>query len=76
MGWELPEAFATLRRLMEARMGKAGKREYVQVLRLMESFRLEQVDAAVRDALRLGAISFDAVSSTWCSVASSDGRRG
>jgi transposase len=61
MGWELPEAFATLRRLMEARMGKAGKREYVQVLRLMESFRLEQVDAAVRDALRLGAISFDAV---------------
>ncbi len=61
VGWELPEAFATLRRLMEARMGKAGKREYVQVLRLMESFRLEQVDAAVRDALRLGAISFDAV---------------
>jgi len=34
--------------------GGAGKREYVQVLRLMESFRLEQVDAAVRDALRLG----------------------
>jgi hypothetical protein len=61
VGWELPKAFATLRRLMEARMGKAGKREYVQVLRLMESFRLEQVDAAVRDALRLGAISFDAV---------------
>jgi hypothetical protein len=61
VGWDLPEAFATLRRLMEARMGKAGKREYVQVLRLMESFRLEQVDAAVRDALRLGAISFDAV---------------
>jgi transposase len=61
MGWELPEAFATLRRLMEARMGKAGKREYVQVLRLMETFRLEQVEAAVRDALRLGAISFDAV---------------
>ena len=61
VGWELPEAFATLRRLMEARMGKAGKREYVQVLRLMETFRLEQVETAVRDALRLGAISFDAV---------------
>jgi transposase len=61
VGWELPEAFATLRRLMEARMGKAGKREYVQVLRLMETFRPEQVEAAVRDALRLGAISFDAV---------------
>jgi len=59
--WELPEAFATLRRLMEARMGKAGKREYVQVLRLMESFRPSEVEAGVRDALRLGAIGFDAV---------------
>ena len=26
-GWDLPEAFITLRRLLEARMGKAGKRE-------------------------------------------------
>jgi hypothetical protein len=34
--WELPKAFATLRRLMEARMGKKGKREFVQVLRLLE----------------------------------------
>ena len=32
VGWELPDAFPTLRRLLEARMGKAGKREYVQVL--------------------------------------------
>ncbi len=60
-GWDLPEAFATLRRLLEARMGKAGKREYVQVLRLLETFRLEDVHAAVREALRLGAIGFDAV---------------
>ncbi len=60
-GWELPEAFATLRRLLEARMGKNGKREYVQVLRLLESFDLEAVHGAVRDALRLGAIGYDAV---------------
>jgi transposase len=60
-GWALPEAFATLRRLLEARMGKLGKREYVQVLRLLETFRLEDVHAAVREALRLGAIGFDAV---------------
>ena len=51
----------TLRRLLEARMGKAGKREYVQVLRLLETFRLEEVEGAVGDALRLGAIGFDAV---------------
>jgi transposase len=60
-GWALPEAFATLRRLLEARMGKPGKRDYVQVLRLLEIFLLEDVHAAVREALKLGAISFDAV---------------
>ncbi len=42
-------------------MGKAGKREYVQVLRLMETFRLAYVEGAVGDALKLGAIGFDAV---------------
>ena len=28
--WDLPPEFATLRRLMEARMLKMGRREYVQ----------------------------------------------
>ncbi|MCP4384398.1 MAG: IS21 family transposase [Hyphomicrobiales bacterium] len=60
-GWELPDQFATLRRLLEARMGKAGKREYVQVLRLMETFDADVVHGAVKDALRLGAIGYDAV---------------
>ena len=60
-GWDLPEAFGTLRRLLEARMGVAGKREYVQVLRLLEAFPPEEVHAAVREALRLGAIGSDAV---------------
>jgi len=64
--WELPEAFATLRRLLETRLGPknhgaAGKREYVQVLRLLESFQLGDVEAAVREALKLRAIGFDAV---------------
>ena len=50
-----------LRRLLESRMGRRGKREFVQVLRLVENFRKEEVYEAVRDALRLGAISFDAI---------------
>ena len=33
----------------------------MQVLRLLEAFRLEDVDAAVREALRLGALGYDAV---------------
>ena len=56
-GWELPEAFATLRRLLEARMGKPGKREYVQVLRLLETFEMQHVHDAVRQALDLGCRS-------------------
>jgi hypothetical protein len=60
-GWELPEDFPALRRLLEARMASAGRREYVQVLRLLETFRLEEVHAGVREALRLGVIGFDAV---------------
>jgi transposase len=61
VGWDLPEEFATLRRLIEARMGKRGKREFVQVLRLLEVFRPEDVLAGVREAIARGAIGFDAV---------------
>ncbi len=60
-GWDLPEEFGALRRLLEARMGRRGKREYVQVLRLLETLSQQEVHAAVRDAIRLGALSFDAV---------------
>jgi len=59
--WDLPDAFAHLRRLLEARMGNRGKREFIQVLRLMEVFDLKVVSAAVTDAIRLGAAGFDAV---------------
>lgn len=60
-GWKLPEEVLKLRRLLEARMGKAGKREYVQVLRLLDTVDMETLSAAVRDALNLGAIGYDAV---------------
>jgi transposase len=60
-GWALPEEFATLRRLLEARMGKPGKREFVQVLRLMEVFRPDDVLAGVKEAIARGVIGFDAV---------------
>src|SRR3546814_4421843 len=47
-GWHLPEAFASLRRLLEGRMAQHGRREYVQVLRLLESFDLADLHAAVK----------------------------
>ena len=41
--------------------GRRGKREFVQVLRLLETFSQQEVHSALKDALRLGALSFDAV---------------
>lgn len=60
-GWELPEAFQHLRHLLEARMGNRGRREFIQVLRLLEAISMAIVAAAVTEAIRLGAIGFDAV---------------
>jgi hypothetical protein len=54
-------ALKHLRRLLEARMGNRGKREFIQVLRLMEVFPETIIAAAALDAIRLGAIGFDTV---------------
>jgi hypothetical protein len=43
VGWELPECFDRLRRLLEARLSKGGKREYVQVLRLLGTFSIQAI---------------------------------
>ena len=53
VGWELPKAFSTLQELMEARLLKAARREYVQVLLLLESFDMEEVHAAAKTALQI-----------------------
>jgi hypothetical protein len=60
-GWPLPEELIELRRQMEVRLAKHGRREFVQVLRLLETFSMAEVSAAAREALRIPAISFDAV---------------
>jgi hypothetical protein len=61
VNWELPEEITRLRRLLEARLGKRGKREYIQILRLLEVFPLELLRAAAADAQQWQAISLDAV---------------
>jgi hypothetical protein len=46
---------------MEARMGKKGKREFVQVLRLLETFQIVDVEAGVHSALEGGTIGVHTV---------------
>jgi hypothetical protein len=48
MSWELPDSFAQLRRLMEARLQKKGKREYIQTLRLFRNLSTHEVSLANR----------------------------
>ena len=36
--WVLPEVFDRLRRVLEVRMERRGRKEYIQVLRLLENF--------------------------------------
>ena len=55
LGWDLPEIFQHLCHLLEARR-QPGKREFIQVLRLMEAMPMEIVAGAVSEAIRLGAI--------------------
>lgn len=59
--WVLPEVFDRLRRMMEERMERRGRKEYIQVLRLLENFSQAQVEHAIKQALHLGAIGFDAI---------------
>lgn len=60
-GWTLPECFALLRRRLEAERDGDGTREYVRVLRLLEQHPLVTLRTAVEAALRVGAITRDAI---------------
>lgn len=59
--WDLPAEFDRLRRLLEGRMAQRGRKEYIQVLRLLEAFSVSQVERAIKQAMGLAAISFDAI---------------
>jgi hypothetical protein len=57
--WGLPACFDQLRRLIEAE--GMGTREYVRVLRLLETFSLAELTAAIEYALDIGVIDAAAV---------------
>jgi transposase len=59
--WELPPCFALLRRRLESDLGSRGTREFIKVLRLLESASLRELASAVEVALSIGATGADAV---------------
>jgi transposase len=60
-GWSLPEAFAALRQRLEKADPQGGTRQYIRVLRLLETYDLAAVTGAVERALALAVTDADAV---------------
>jgi transposase len=59
--WDLPEGFGVLRRRLEGELGSAGRREFIKVLRLLESCELGELARAVDRALAIGALTVEAI---------------
>ena len=59
--WQLPEGFALLRRRLEAQHGGPGTREFIRVLRLLESFTLTALTDAANYALDIDVIDPDSI---------------
>src|SRR5690606_16945785 len=59
--WDLPVCYGILRRRLEAEFSGRGTREFIKVLRLLESHSLSALKDAVQHALEIGATSADAV---------------
>ena len=60
-GWRLPDCFALLRRRLEAELGGKGTREYIKVLRLLETATLPELTGAVEQALALNVTDSEAL---------------
>jgi transposase len=59
--WQLPECLLLLRRRLEAEFEHKGTREFIKVLRLLESWPLAELKSAVDRALELGVIDSMAI---------------
>ncbi len=59
--WQLPDCFTLLRRRLEAEHGGPGTREFIRVLRLLESYCLAQLTNAVEYALDIDVTDPDSI---------------
>jgi transposase len=59
--WKLPECFGVLRRRLEGERQSDGRREFIRVLRLLETLELSELGRAIERALAIGALTVDAI---------------
>jgi transposase len=63
--WSLPNCFEKLKGILahkdEQSHNNNGKREYIKVLRLLETFSLDEVTQGIIEAERIGVFSYEAI---------------
>jgi transposase len=59
--WHLPDCFGVLRRRLEGERMSEGRREFIRVLRLLETLELAELARAIERALAIGALTVDAI---------------
>ncbi len=59
--WDIPDNIRILRRRLEGDAASEGRREFIRILRLLESFSMKELDRAVHRALEIGATAVDAI---------------
>ena len=59
--WPLPSCFLILRRRLEGELGSQGRREFIQVLRLLETYSLSALAKALDRAPQTGSLLVDAI---------------
>jgi transposase len=59
--WDLPKGFDVLRRRLESESGGEGRREFIKVLRLLESHPPHELGKAIDRALAIGAMTVDVI---------------
>jgi len=59
--WDLPQGFGALQRRLESESGSEGRREFIKVLRLLESHPLGELSRAIDRAIDIGALTVDVI---------------
>ena len=59
--WNLPDCFGVLRRRLEGERQSDGRREFIRVLRLLETLELAELSRAIERALAIGASTVEAI---------------
>jgi transposase len=59
--WNLPDCFGVLRRRLEGERQSDGRREFIRVLRLLETLELAELSRAIERALAISALTVDAI---------------